>query len=290
MLFVFLSLLCWVYESSRLDIPLSDWFILHKHPFAFQMSFSIVYSWFGYNHPTYHSIEYLIAIASGFYLFNRKKNESIINAFELVSLVISSFVLNTIVQSRICLIGLILITGIGIASLIYQKRKLFIGYVSCCIIVAFISVQFFSSRFSSFVTDPAREQLYTTAFNHIKSNVILGTGIGGLPAIMESNEIAKSLGYPSALDGVANPHNQFVGDLMQVGVFGLLVIVFMLASLFYTSLRKRNWMLFTFLLIFTLIMSIEMPLYLLKGTTFFVPFVCLFLQWNKKELTYKTNV
>jgi hypothetical protein len=39
---------------------------------------------------------------------------------------------------------------------------------------------------------------------------------------MDEEELAKKIGYPYANIGLANPHHQFLGDMMQAGIIGLI--------------------------------------------------------------------
>ena len=97
---------------------------------------------------------------------------------------------------------------------------------------------------------------------------------------MDSEEFAHSLGYEFAYVGLANPHHQFIGDLMQTGIVGVLLSLAMTIYLFVISIKRHNYPLLVFMVIFFMIMQIEMPLYLPKGTMFFwlLSFCCVLNQ------------
>lgn len=289
-LFVGLSLMCWVYESNRLGLPLTDWFVTHKDYFTTKSCYEIVYCWTPYAHPTYNAIFYITAMVFGFYLVNTKSKTSKINKVELTVFIMACAVLIDITQSRIAFITMVMILLIGTAWINRKNQPILRAYlfISLCL-GGFILIDFHST-IENFVSDPSRNQLYETAFAYIKSNYVLGTGIGGMPKVLDSQEFAQSLGFPGAITGIGNPHNQFVGELVQTGLGGFIILCLMIGYLYYDSVKKRNWILLAFLFSFLPIMIIEMPLTLFKGITYFVPLVCFLYQWRREnELRCKSE-
>jgi len=280
--FVFVSLLCWVYESSRLGIPLTDWFVLHKKMFVNQTPYSIIFDWVGYDHPTYISLGYNIAFAVGIYLFDKRKSTCKINIFDLTIFALIAIVLTIIIQSRIGLVNFMLIALCGTGWLLRKEKKYLYGYLCLCFFLIVIILVKLDYVFK-FSQDPTRIQQYHTAIYYIKSNPWLGTGIGGMAKVMTSQELALQLGYPSASVINIYPSNQFLGDLMQTGIFGLMTLTGMLSLIVYNCFKQRNWILFSLIMSFLLLMFIEMPFFLLKGTTLFVPMTCLLLQMKNRE-------
>jgi O-antigen ligase len=281
-IFVFVSLCCWIYESSRMGIPLIDWFVIHKKMFANLNGYSIVFSWVNYDHPSYISIGCNFAFAVGIYLFDKRNATSKINIFELTAFALFAFVLAIIVQSRIGIINFIVIGVCGIAWLLRKEKKYLYGYICLCLILTTLVLTRFDSILK-YSQDDIRFQQYNTAMYYIKSHPWFGTGIGGMAKVMTSQELALKLGYPSASVVNIYPSNQFLGDWMQTGIFGLTILAGMLSSILYYSIKQRNWVLFSLLLIFLLLMLIEMPFFLLKGTTLFVPMTCLLLQMQYRK-------
>lgn len=282
-LFVALSLICWVYESNRLGIPLSKWFVTHKELLTTKACFEIVYSWTNYVHPTYNSIFYITALVFGFYLKDNQNIGSKINSIELSVFLIACVILISITQSRIAFISLTLITATGIGWIFRFHKTFFKSYIVFCLAMGLFILIFFQNKLIIFATDPARKELYDIAFAYIKMNYIHGTGIGGMAKILDSFEYAQSLGYSGAMTGIGNPHNQFIGELMQTGIGGFIILCVMIFYLYYSSIKRKNWILLAFLLSFLPIMMIEMPFSLFKGVTYFVPFACLLLQWQPEN-------
>ncbi|MDP4239387.1 MAG: O-antigen ligase family protein [Bacteroidota bacterium] len=282
-IFIFLSLFCWIYESSRIGVPLTDWFVFHKKVFDNQPPFFLVFNWTSYNHPSYNSISYILALAIGIYLFDKRKSSSNISYFELAIFAIAAFVLTIIIQSRIGLVNFLVVIVCGIAWLLRRERIQFYLYLFAC----FLLIAFAFTRMDvilKFINDPVREQQYTTALYSIKTNSWFGTGIGGMTKAMTSQELALKLGYPSVNVINIYPSNQFLGDLMQTGILGLIALVGILFVLSYNCIKQRNWVLFSIIICFLLLMMIEMPFFLLRGTTLFVPLSCLALQMQYKKV------
>jgi len=281
-IFVFVSLFCWIYESTRMDIPLTEWFGIHKKMFADQTSYSIVFNWVGYDHPSYISLGYNLALAVGIYLLGKRNTQSKINILELTLFAIFAFILTVLIQSRVGLVNFIIVAIFGIAWLLRKEKKYLYGFICICFILAVI-VLVKLDYISKFSHDPIRYQQYETAIFYIRSHPWLGTGIGGMANIMTSNELALKLGYPLASDINIYPSNQFLGDLMQTGVFGLISLTGMLCFIIYYCIKQRNWVLFSLIITFLILMLIEMPFFLLKGTTLFVPMTCLLLQMQYRK-------
>ncbi len=273
--FVGISLCCWIAQSVYLNMPISDWFVIKKATFNDIAVYDYIFAWSNYYHPTYNAVAYLFALACGFYMWQKKLDISRVNTIELAIYTCMSLVLVLITQSRIGIITWFLVFVLGIAYLLRRHKKLIIFGTSLSFIMLVIAMYFASPFIESFFKDTARVQNFGTAFAYIKTNYLLGTGVEGIRAIMDSEEFAHSLGYEFAYVGLANPHHQFIGDLMQTGIVGVLLSLAMTIYLFVISIKRHNYPLLVFMVIFFMIMQIEMPFYLPKGTMFFLAFVFL---------------
>lgn len=281
-IFIFLSLLCWIYESSRIGVPFSDWFIFHKKEFNNQPPFYFPFSWVGYNHPSYISIGYNLALAIGIYLFDKRQNSCEITLFELLFFALSALSLTVIVQSRIGFLNFILLAICGIGWLLRKKRVCLYLYITTCLLLIALAAVNVNVVFK-YINDPIREQQYHTAIAYIKTNFLFGTGIGGMTKIMTSQEFALKLGYPFVHVENIYPSNQFLGDFMQTGILGFFTLIGIMSFLIFICLKQRNWVSFSLIISFLLLMSIEMPLFLLKGSTLFVLMSCLILQMQSSR-------
>ncbi|NDV47867.1 O-antigen ligase domain-containing protein [Paludibacter sp. 221] len=281
---VFISLCCWLFQSVFYDVPLAEWLTLKKKIVAYfgkeTYVYHIIFAWSNYPHPTYNSLGYLFGMSIAFYLYTANKGK--ITTLELSLSVVLSLLLVITTQSRTGLLNWMVLVFVGIAWLLKDKKKTLTIYCIAGLLGAVLFSIFFSDKIYGFIYDPIRAQNFDTAFEYIKSNTLLGTGIGGMNEIMNSHEFARSLGYGQANINLANPHNQFVGDLMETGMFGLILVCIIVVYMFYISIKQRNWPLFIFQICFFQLMLIEMPLYLSKGIFYYVFLSCLLLQYKGK--------
>jgi hypothetical protein len=277
LIFLFLSLCCWVLESRTLGLKLSDWFVSSKTNFGYLAPYNIVFWWTNYKHPTYNALFYLTLLSFGL-IFRQFKFEFKPGILELVLFAASSLLLVIITQSRTGLLLFGLISLLFYFSFFRKNKKLFvINLLALFFLAVFLSIVF-NREISFFLNDEAREQNYVTAFYYIKNHFWLGTGAGGMVQLFGSQEMANIVGYPFANISMHNPHNQFVGDLMQTGIAGLLLSVTISVYLLYVSFKSKNMLLFTFFTIFFIVMMIEMPLSLERGINYFVLFTCVLMQ------------
>lgn len=277
-IFLLMGLLCWIYQSHLLHVPLVEWMTFSKKIFNNEAVYFTIYAFQESNHPSFLSFEYIVAFSVGIYLWKQKR---LISSFDLIVFFVASFLLTLLTQSRIGLIMLIVVSIIGTFYLLKEQKKYWISFLIIFLLSGTLFGVFFHQKVADFVADPIREQLYLTALTYIKTNPIYGTGVGGMGKIMTSQDLAHSLGYPFAYEHI-HPHNQFLGDLMQTGVLGEIVLCGMFLSLIYVSIKQRNFLLFILIITTFLFMLIDMPLFRLKGITFFVLFCCLFIRQKER--------
>jgi len=131
----------------------------------------------------------------------------------------------------------------------------------------------------SFAADPVRDGLVRVATDYLRIDPWKGCGLGG----MTYDYVSSVVGYEfkswwPQFDYVSfYPHNQFLGDWMQSGIAGLVLLCAMVVSLFYESIRQRNFIAFVYFLVVLVIMQIEMPFHILSGTTIIAFLSCFFL-------------
>ncbi|MDR3327026.1 MAG: O-antigen ligase family protein [Prevotellaceae bacterium] len=282
LIFLFLSLCCWVLESRMLGLKLSDWFVSSKTNFGCYAPYNIVFWWTNYKHPTYNAIFYLTLLCFGL-IFRQYKFEFKPGILELVLFAAASIIIVIITQSRTGLLVLGLIMLMFYFSFFRKNKKLFIINMMIFIFLTVLLSIIFNKEFSIFLHDETRIQNYATAFYYIKNHFWLGTGTGGMVQLFDSQQIANLVGYPLAKINIHNPHNQFVGDLMQTGIVGLLLSIAISVYLIYVSVKSKNILLFAFFILFFVVMMIEMPLSLDKGINYFVLFTCVLMQNTKNK-------
>jgi hypothetical protein len=126
-----------------------------------------------------------------------------------------------------------------------------------------------------------RVEKWKCALLVVKDNLLIGTGTG------DENEALyqkyKETGLTIALKEKYNAHNQFLQTLMAQGLLGLVLLL----SIFYFTikygLRRRNFMLVVFTLIFFISCSTESMFLTQKGAVFFSFFASLLLRRSEPE-------
>ncbi len=247
------------------DIPLSEFLRFSKHHIHYQEPYHIVYSWTPYWHPTYNAWGLVIALIGYMRLLNLRA----IKPFELLSYALLLFVVIYITQSRVG----VLMWGMALLLCCYafiRSPKLRIAYwivLSGTLIAVFVLWLTIPSGFS---IDPVRQSLYQKAFSALKEHPVLGVGLGGLPYALDDFMLR-------------NPHNQFVGDWLQSGLLCLTALIVMLGSIVREVMKNRSIFLLAILAVALLIMLMEMPFFLLKGTMLFIVPLAIFIQDTTKD-------
>ena len=84
--------------------------------------------------------------------------------------------------------------------------------------------------------------------------------------------------------GSFNFHNQYVQNFAELGVFGLLLIVLMLAVSLKKSLNNKDFMHFSFTVLMISLFLTESFLWRQRGVVFFTIFYCIFNTMNLKKI------
>lgn len=267
MIFAVISVCSWIIESRFLNFPLVNSLLGKKYFIASNYCYDVIYAWSNKVHPTYNAILLLFSLSIGWYYIFKKNVEDNIGWLEFSFIVFITFFLAVITVSRFMLVLWVIINVAGVIFSLRHNKKV-LTVVSSVIIVAGISIiALFSEKFLSFINDPIRVCHYEAAFQSIEENTWIGTGLGGMTKyINRDNPAYVPLHLSSAVKfNHIHPHNQFVGDLMQTGVLGLILILFIMGFLFYSSIKHRNWLLMINSFMFLCLMNIEMPLMYING-------------------------
>lgn len=271
-LFLAATLCTWIVWCVNNNCNPAEWIKIQKHIFNSQPSFTIIYAWSNYNHPTYNGIPILIGMAIGFFKANRKFSWDGIHYVETALYSVAALIVILLSQSRICLIGWFLILILGVLYKLKEKKKVTAISAAATIVLCIACIYLWQERVDNFTKDPIRIQNLTTAKYYIENNPILGSGIEGIREVMDSDETAQLLGFQQANKDLGNPHHQFVGDWMQTGIPGMALSLAIFIVLFYIAIKRRDFVLFSTMVLMLLIANIEMPFYLHKGVVQFLLF------------------
>ncbi len=306
LLYMAISIIYWWYNYLHLDVDFFSWiskklFIeagmidwdyqryFTKNAPTFQ-AFLFINSWTYYFHPSYISLVLLFGLIIAFYLFyKRETTANSVNTFDIIIYNLFIILVVALMESRVGMVGYVF--TIVASSLYYSKLKLHQFKITIAVyLVLGISLIFIlDNTIDGFLGDNIRGTDYKLALSYIKEHIFWGVGYGDQHiALMQQEELLKDV-LPSALNEKTYTHNQFLGNLLQFGIWGLIALVIMLGGFIHYAIKNRSYLLQMFLSIVLLFMLIEEPLYTQEGITRFTVFLVFFvaiseLKQDKKEL------
>ena len=86
-----------------------------------------------------------------------------------------------------------------------------------------------------------------------------------------------------------NYHNQYAQILSETGIFGLLLLLVILALLWFRAVKSNSYLLIMFSLMMTLVFFTESVLWRQRGLYLFIIFYCLFIRKDSKRLLNNTS-
>ena len=273
MFFAFLSVCAWILESRALGLPLSESFGLTKHFLGNIVTpFAVVFSWSNFDHPTYVSIGLILGISILWYYVGKKR----VTVSELVFGIVIVLFLSVITQSRFMLLAWAVTNTIFVLYSLRKRKKAMIILICISVVSVAALLRLSPNITKSLFMDDVRKMHYSAAFEAIEENTWLGTGIGGMTKYINKDNPIYTPPISTFWAGHYHPHNQAIGDLMQTGILGLLSIVSLIVYSLYASINQRNILFFSFVILYLLLMSIEMPLMVDQGLYYFVFVISLF--------------
>lgn len=258
--------------------------------YFFYSSFSV------FQHTSYFAMFLNFAIVTLIYLkFNRtnKNNDKITvvltNKFLLVFLIslfgISIFLLSSKINIFITI--LLFIVFLGTLKIQY-KNIIIVFFITISSLIFFSNprtISIFSGKYTSTEnieksTAKDRLSIWKNTLELSSENLWFGVGTGD--AKVELKKKYKENGYKFLSENGRNAHNVFLQTLLETGVFGLLSIVLIFISILYFSIKNRNLLLFSFMIIIFANFLVENMMSRLAGIYFYSFFVN-FLVFSKIE-------
>jgi len=242
-------------------------------------TFNMVYGWNGMGQPSYNSLWAVAAAVIGIFLVDRKK----VGLIEFVFGELALMQLQLSAQSRI---GIVMMLMAWASAYIYFLRthlRFLLYSVGSVVVIVIGLFAFKPDLLGSFNHDLARQQLWGLAFDFIEKKGFLGAGLGGTTA----EYVTEVVGYPYPWKEWAHDniyaHNQFIGDWMQSGIFGLIFVVAAVVATFVLSIRRRSYPAITYCVLMLPFMMIEMPFRFLVSITIISFMLCLFFSTGEAE-------
>lgn len=267
-LYINIGFIDWISNKLTINIEMPGWMVKLKtvDPDKFH-AYYFVNFWAGYYHPSYISLVLFFSVITGFFLYYKQDTKFKINSFELSIFLFLSLFIILLMQSRVGIVIFILICFSALLYYIKFQTQYFKLILALSVIGALIVFIFGHSRLESFINDGERSSLTTIAVAQIENNLWWGVGTyNQKQAIDFQLEIMKE-DIPIEKNKYTYVHNQFLGNMVQFGLFGLVVLLIFIGGIVTIGIKKRSFLLQMYLLVLTIFMLIEEPLYTQEGIT-----------------------
>lgn len=278
----------WITGKMGFNIDMMNW----EAQYAIQKSihypaYYFVNSWSYYYHPTYISLVLLFALTIGFYLHYKKENLSKVSTIELTLYLIACFIVLALMESRVGFVGFCILcvaTGLYYAKL---KTRLFKTVLILYVIAGVLILYFAQNMIAGFLADDVRDSLTKIAISHIKDNFWWGVGSFEEASAIKSQMTMMEGMFPFLRDNINYVHNQFLGNMVQFGIWGLIMLLVLMLGILRFAIKQRSYLLQMFFLIMFVFMLIEEPLYTQPGITRFTIFLTFFVSISDSNIKRK---
>ena len=243
-----------------------------------------------FNHNSYLSLYINFSIILLYSLVLFKKDNLNISKHIAVLLILFLSIIIGLLMSKTGLFCLILIHTINILIWVYKQKKHVIGVtILCSMLLFFVSLYYYSSEFKQRIDEVslsvtktnnrntstnARFSTWQSSLKIISHNLWLGVGIGDVQSHLDMAHLKNGdlILYKKHL----NAHNQFLQTGIATGIFGVLLLLIILFTLFYKAIISKNNALILFLLIVFINLLFESMLEKQEGVIFIGFFIALF--------------
>lgn len=251
-------------------------------------------------HPTYLGAMVNMAILIGVYFVATKTSSKTQKVVGILSIVVGVFFL-LLIASRMAFLSLLVAVGIYMFSKI-KKHKGIIALGSIIVIVSLFSfLAQTNNRVKEIVNTkielPTHENfnsvnirvgIYSCVFDLIAENWLLGVMPGDVQPNLERCYDSKNMQFIT--ERGYNAHNEYLNQLLNFGIIGLGVFVWILAQAFYHAITDKNFMFIGFLVICTMTCFTENMLERFHGILFFTFFYSFFMFLGKNEFAEKSEI
>lgn len=258
-------------------------------------SSSFFYTELSFIHPSYVAMYFIFSIGILIkYILSKQLlyKDLMLHFASILLFIIMIFLL----QSKAGIISLIIISLYILGFLLFRLKSILVKIALCVFVFSMI---FFMVQTSSRVnamfnsvgeisetgksgdtTTGIRFSIWEITINQLKKDWILGVGAGDIKPILF--EEYKKTNLENALQKNLNVHNQFLETFLGQGIIGILL----LCSLFYfgiiEAIKRKDWLLTTFLILVALSFGPESMLNQQVGVIFFSFFYFFLLLYNKQ--------
>lgn len=112
-----------------------------------------------------------------------------------------------------------------------------------------------------------RLAIWNCSLTAMERNILWGYGTGDGQKALE--EVYTEVGFTRALAESYNSHNEFFTTTLDIGLFGLLILVTIIAASIYRSYSNKNYIQLNFIILSLIFFLVESMLLRQKGVVFF---------------------
>jgi hypothetical protein len=249
-----------------------------------QDAYFFVNKWTGYSHPTYVSLVLFMGLITGFYLFYKRDFVKTVTILELSLYIFFCLTMVLLMESRV---GVVIFSSVFIISLVYYAIVKKEYAVPLSLSAIFLSASMFFVIDTNLTDDDLRSDYRNIAINYIKRNPYWGCGYQEQRSALDEQIALDSVHVRKRLNFV---HNQFLGDTVQYGIAGLIVLLTFLAGALFYGIKWRSYPLQMLVLTLILCMMIEEPLYIQAGITRITIFLVFFTALTSKQRSWEWKI
>jgi len=238
-------------------------------------------------HPSALSVALLMAIPVSFYL--RYHNGKQITLVEMLLAILLPILVSLMVGARIGVAIIPVLLGLG--YLFYCKfRPVFkwglvaMGVVGLCVVLLLLP-----SDIKTYYTDQIRVDQRAIAISVIKEKPVFGWGTWSQRDLMTCEERIQRLGLEERLEFVhAHFHNQYLDSIVQFGIAGIVVLLWLILWTFWIAIRKKHFLLLSFMAMYVIVFYFDNVLYSMNWVHVLMFWFC-FLLANWKHFVDKNQ-
>ncbi len=286
LVFMSFSIINWFFNIIHFQVGIVEW-ITKKTNVNGMAAYEYVCSWSHYKHPSYINLVLIPTLFSGFYIHHKKQEKSYISQLELAVFVVFCLFLELLMESRIGLVGVVFVLVINTLYYLHIKKIYFKIVLIAFLVIGGAGLVVMEHSVSSFISDPVRKTDSALAIHYIKDHLWWGAGYDEEYIVLKQQEMEMSGVLPKLNQPKTYVHNSLLGNMVQYGIPGAVILVVMMVGLFWYSLQSRNYLLQMFVCLYLLFMMIEEPLYVQEGITRFMVFLTFFIHIIDNERKVK---
>lgn len=274
--FIFISLAYYTFMYSFYTENIYDCITLNKYYLSYDRGIDASLKFIEWSHSNHHGIDMWIFVSVYImsYISDRKRMLSdgiMIFAFPLIVLLFC-----LVNQSRY---GFVLLGIIFSFIFIYEMNKflhdnIIVKYITKSVITLYVFLML-SSCFFIEKMDINRYNIYKDSWNTIKKCHFMGAGTGFDNVVRTNIE-----GH----DEVPHSHNLYISSMVDTGILGALLQLFLLLYMMYYGYRTRNYIMLAFAIVIYPFTFIDSPTYVMISVPVYFSLLAIAMSIDKKEL------